>query len=297
MNYKLAIFMTFIFSQAARSDEYFYKKFPECKVFLEQDCTSRYEFIGERLDCYRSFISRSSTCKKKSRGYLEEWKTSLIQYEQKKFLNIKNQASETLEKNYEIKTGVKIDQFYAGVAEKSDGVVNLRALLSYMNRVSIPATERMNSEFTILLQKFKTTQTSSITDAEGLLKKIETFIGNYEAYKQEYQKNVIAIKNDNVRSGLVDAFEKTRFLVLDLYNMQSALTDIIDQLKDNQRKKDITSIVASTVSKSEVILRKLRQLRDAIPADQEEINFYQRICEIELEDRKTLCKISEGDAK
>lgn len=295
MKYKLAIFITFLISQTVRSDEYFYSRFPECKVFLEQNCTQKYEYIGERLDCYRSFISRSSTCKRKSRGYLEEWKASLAQYEQKKFLIVKNQATKTLENNYETKTGIKIDQFYSGIAEQASGVTNLRALLSYINRVSVPATERMNVEFSNLLAKVKADQSSNVEDVENLLKRIEILIANYEAYKQEYQKSVVGIKNDNVRSGLIDAFEKSRFLVIDLYNIKAALNDVIAQAKENQRKMNLSSTIASTVPKSEVILRKLRQLRDADPVDPEELMFYQRLCEIELKDRKVLCKSSEDE--
>lgn len=283
----------------AQDSRNFFSVLPECAVYKEKHCNEQSKFVGPRIDCYKRFLTKSSACKSKAHKYFENWEKDNRDYESRELSKIKAQASDVLEKNYEARSGQSLDVLSKKAVDSFEGSQYVREVLSYINRIIVPATKKLGAQYEALKVeaiKNETNTNELIQKAEALRAQLLRHEQNFEAYQQMYGSRIQGLRFEENRLSYQEILSSTRFLVQETFDLGQATEDIIAQLKAADQKSKANVVVKA--SKGEITLRKMRQLRAQLVSDKmvdqealnKDIDFLKSICRQEFPDHQAICE-------
>jgi hypothetical protein len=304
MSAKLTVIIVLLSGGVALAGD-FESRFPSCKVYAESHCNQRYESVGSRMDCYRNFMESSGDCRQKVRNTIRRQKEDLIRWEESERSVIKKEASNKIETNYTNRAGTKIDDMDAMALEKIEAAKILRSFMSYQNRAVFPQIKLLSSEADKLIAQSREVKIknqapkSIIEEIDKCSQRTNVLIENFLSYYSYYRPQLQGLRFEENRVASVSILDSTKLLIQEAYDISSALSDLIIQLKAQQLKSTGPSH-AKAVTKGELTLQKIQQTKmkmftrgENLSGLRSELAFYQKLCVLEYPSSPEICIPSE----
>ena len=286
----------------------FYDQFPSCKVYKESNCNDFNATVGAKMQCYRSFLDRKSKCLTNTRRFFKEWERDNKIYEENKRAEVKKIAVIRIDKNYSNFTNKKIDDQDLKTINKFEGAQALREMLSYINRVLIPATKIASESFDALL---KEAQSLIILRSQGdasfavkfvdfserhsvLSQKINVITKNYQTYSDLNRPKILGLRFEENIQNTSETLEATKLLIVNAFEIERSLTGMMLPFKENSRTDKTNKLKVRTATKREILLQKIFQAQEKLKVSdsldtRRDLDFLVKICSFEFQEDNEIC--------
>lgn len=258
--------------------------------------------------CYRSFLSRRKECLEKTSRLFKEWEEKNKLLEERKRAEVKQLAVNQIDTNYQTFIGSKIEDQNLKTVDKLEGAEVLRSMLSYTNRVLVLATKICSSSFDALLKEaealamrrskgdesFNSELATFAQKHKQLSIKINAITKNYQTYSDLYRPKLLGLRFEENIQNSIETLDATKFLIIEAFEMEKALPDMLLQLQDNSFKDNVNKQKVKEVTKREIILQKVYWARKKLEIantndNRKDLDFTLKLCSFEFPEDNSIC--------